>query len=311
MQKHNHIPPPINCIFRDFFFNRLKLLPFTPSFSTTSILIFVYFSLIYKKNNKIIKVKFSQMTLFLKELNNFFIIEISGLILDYSHFPRKLKLIYSLPFERDCFKSRKQQIKWIQIKNDCLIELYYQQQGKEFMKHSFSLLSSPSHSISLNSRAFAGELVWDIKDTWTLQYSVPKINILKREDCSLLHSYDLSIHAASLGGFHVFENHLYALDTWKGKIQVYEMFDNTLLVLKHFKTINLRKYIYQSRYFHDILVTVDIILISGGDNLFLFDHFGKELIVIDFPGGKDPAFVLQDTYLFIVIKNLFIKYQFE
>ena len=250
------------------------------------------------------------MTLFLKELNNFFIFEISGLILDYSHFPRKLKLIYSIPFKRYCFKGRIQPIKWIQVKQDSLIEFYYQQ-GKDFIKETFSLLSCSSHSIfTMNSSAFAGELVWDVND-YTLQYSVPKLNILKREDCSLLHSYDLNIHPASLGGFHVFENHLYALDTWKGKIQVYQMFDNTVLTLHYLKTIHLCKSIYQSRYFHDIFLTLDIIFISGGDNLFLFDHFGKELIVIDFPGGKDPAFVLQGTYLFIVIKNLFIKYKLE
>ena len=77
------------------------------------------------------------MTLFVEELNHFFILAISELILDYSHFPKKIKLISSLSFERYHVHGKKKMIKHIDFINEYLMDIYYDEDQTAYLVMNF------------------------------------------------------------------------------------------------------------------------------------------------------------------------------
>lgn len=254
------------------------------------------------------------MTLFVEELNHFFILPISELILDYSHFSRKIKLISRLPFKRYYVYGQKKLIKYIEFVNESSINIYYQDQ-KEYVVMNFFISSTLdsrllSEPLGLHQMLKVDTLSY-CENSWIFHSYVPPKMVVEKQDFSALYECTLDIHHASLGWYYIFKKCLFVLDTWKGIIQVYKISTdkNNNFPLTHSNQINISKFIYQSRYSHTLHVASDIIMISGGDTLWILDQFGNELITFDLP-GKDPAFILQNTYLFIIIKNFFFKYQF-
>jgi hypothetical protein len=256
------------------------------------------------------------MSSFLEELTNFFPRPLSAVILDYSHLPRKLKFVHAIPFERNFPTRHDAPIKKMESdENKSVIRFYYRHSpGSKAFKYPHTYMNlyfiEQASLVQLEIKEDALP-----KEGWNnliFSYNVPHMSIRSSLFPGfLLAFHSLDIHVLSLGGFCSFQSYLYVLDTWKGIIQVYEIqTESRYLSPSPLKRIDISKSIFQSRYFHTIAVHSNVIVTSGGDSLFIFDHFGTEIIVFDFP-KKDPAFVLIDCSLFITVNNSFQKYQLE
>lgn len=240
------------------------------------------------------------------ELCFFFIPELVNMILSYSHIPAKSKLYHQYQFDRTYSKNLEALIRHITFLppgklyfNFLLLSTHKRFYKYSIQERNLQNLCGRGTREGLGRREYQGVSFHYIykNPCWLLLYSA---------SCRQK-QIQIQVHPLSLGSYCFYKSYVYFMDTWIGCILEYKIFVEAKTV-SLLKKIDVSSTIRCSRYFHAIQVKENIIAVSGHDSLFLFDHFGSEIVTLDFP-GKDPGFLLHNKFLYLIIQDMFHVYQ--